>query len=247
VDEQQRILEDLLARGIDGIAISPIDPANMTALLDQVAGRTLLVTHDSDAPASKRRAYVGTDNIAAGRAAGREIAKALPQGGEIVIFVGRLDAQNARERKQGIEEALAGTGVTILDTRLDQGDQARAQENAEAMIVAHPGVDALVGLWSYNGPAILQAVRAAGKIGAIEIVCFDEDTATLDGIAEGAIAATIVQRPFEFGYRSIRLLADLAARGDEAIPPGGVIDTGVVVVDRHNVAAFRAELEQILR
>jgi len=247
VDEQQRILEDLLARGIDGIAISPIDPANMTALLDQVAERTLLVTHDSDAPASKRLAYVGTDNVSAGRTAGAEIAKALPQGGEIVIFVGRLDAQNARERKQGIEEALAGTGITILDTRLDQGDQARAQENAEAMIVAHPDVDALVGLWSYNGPAILQAVRSAGKIGAIRIVCFDEDRATLDGIAEGAIAATIVQRPFEFGYRSVRLLTDLAARGNEAIPPGGIIDTGVVVVDRDNVAAFRAELEQLLQ
>ena len=179
--------------------------------------------------------------------AGREIAKALPEGGEMVIFVGRLDAQNARERKQGIEEALQGTGITMLDTRLDQGDQARAQENAEAMIVAHPGVDALVGLWSYNGPAILQAVRSANKIGAIKIVCFDEDTATLDGIAEGAIAATIVQRPFEFGYRSIQLLADLAERGDEAIPPGGIIDTGVVVVDGANVASFRAELEKLLQ
>jgi ribose transport system substrate-binding protein len=247
VDEQQRILEDLLARGTDGIAISPIDPVNMTPLLDRIAERTLLVTHDSDAPSSKRLAYVGTDNVSAGRAAGAEIAKALPEGGEIVIFVGRLDAQNARERKQGIEEALASTGVTILDTRLDQGDQARAQENAEGMLVAHPGVDALVGLWSYNGPAILQAVRAAGKIGAVEIVCFDEDAATLDGIAEGAIAATVVQRPFEFGYRSIRLLADLSARGQEAIPPGGVIDTGVVVVTRDNVGAFRAELAQLLQ
>ena len=247
VDEQQRILEDLLARGIDGIAISPIDPANMTALLDQVAEQTLLVTHDSDAPGSKRLAYIGTDNIAAGRAAGREVAKVLPEGGEIVIFVGRLDAQNARERRQGIEEALGGTKITILDTRLDQGDQSRAQENAEAMIVAHPGVDALVGLWSYNGPAILQAVRAANKIGAIQIVCFDEDTATLDGIAEGAIAATVVQRPFEFGYQSIKLLAGLAERGDEAIPPGGIIDTGVLVVDRANVATFRAELEQLLQ
>ncbi len=247
VDEQQQILQDLLARGVDGIAISPIDPTNMTTLLDEVADRTLLITHDSDAPASKRLAYIGTDNVSAGRAAGAEITKALPAGGEIVIFVGRLDAQNARERKQGIEEALAATGITVLDTRLDQGDQARAQENAEAMLVAHPGVDALVGLWSYNGPAILQAVRSAGKIGAVAIVCFDEDSATLDGVAEGAIAATVVQRPFEFGYRSIRLLADLSSRGREAIPPGGTIDTGVVVVTRDNVEAFRAELAQLLR
>lgn len=247
VDEQQRILEDLLAREVDGIAISPIDPANMTPLLDRVAERTLLVTHDSDAPASRRLAYVGTDNVAAGRIAGAEIAKALPAGGEIVLFVGRLDAQNARERKLGIEEALAGTGIEILDTRLDQGDQARAQENAEAMLVAHPGVDALVGLWSYNGPAILNAVRAAGKAGAVRIVCFDEDQATLDGIADGAIAATVVQRPFEFGYRSIRLLSEIAERGVAAVPEGGIIDTGVVVVTRENVAAFRAELDELMR
>jgi ribose transport system substrate-binding protein len=247
VDEQQRILEDLLAREVDGVAISPIDPANMTALLDRVAERTLLVTHDSDAPASRRLAYVGTDNIAAGRIAGAEIARALPEGGEIVLFVGRLDAQNARERKQGIEEALADSKVEILDTRLDQGDQARAQENAEAMLVAHPGVDALVGLWSYNGPAILSAVRAAGKAGQVRIVCFDEDQATLDGIADGAIAATVVQRPFEFGYRSIRLLDEIARRGPSAVPPGGVIDTGVVVVTRDNVDAFRAELAELMR
>jgi ribose transport system substrate-binding protein len=113
------------------------------------------------------------------------------------------------------------------------------------MLVAHPDVDALVGLWSYNGPAILQAVRAAGKVGAVAIVCFDEDSATLDGIADGAIAATVVQRPFEFGYRSIALLVDLEERGPAAIPPGGVIDTGVVVVDRDNVAAFRAELASL--
>ena len=247
VDEQQQILEDLLARGVDGIAISPIDPANMTALLDQVAERTLLVTHDSDAPGSRRLAYVGTDNVAAGRAAGAEIAKALPQGGEIVLFVGRLDAQNARERKQGIEEALAGTSVTILDTRVDQGDQARAQENAEAMLVAHPGLDGMVGLWAYNGPAILNAVRAAGKLDAVKIVCFDEDAATLDGVASGAIAATVVQRPFEFGYRSVRLLDEIADRGPEAVPPGGVIDTGVVVVTRDTVEGFRAELAELLR
>ena len=59
--------------------------------------------------------------------------------------------------------------------------------------------------------------------------------------------ATVVQKPFEFGYRSIVLLADLSARGPEAIPAGGTIDTGVVVVTRDNVEAFRAELAQLLQ
>lgn len=247
VDEQQQILQDLLTRQVDGIAISPIDPANMTRLLDEVAARTLLLTHDSDAPESQRIAYIGTNNTAAGRVAGEEILKVLPDGGDVILFVGRLDAQNARERKQGIEEALAGTNVAIRDVRLDYGDQARAQENAEAMIVAYPGIGALVGLWSYNGPAILKAVQAAGMVGETKIVCFDEDDATLQGIEEGAISATVVQKPFEFGYQSVRLLDELA-RGDRSrVPADGVIDTGVTVVDQGNVVEFRARLRELLR
>ena len=248
VDEQQQILEDLLARGVDGIAISPIDPANMTALLDQVAERTLLITHDSDAPASKRLAYIGTDNVAAGRAAGAEIAKALPEGGEIVIFVGRLDAQNARERKQGIEEALAGTGVTILDTRLDQGDQARAQENAEAMLVAHPDVDALVGLWSYNGPAILQAVRAAGKIGAVADRLLRRGRGDARRHRRGrdrrhrGAAAVRVRLPLDpSARRSRRRAGARRSRPAASSTPASWWST------RDNVEAFRAELAQLLQ
>lgn len=247
VDEQQQILQDLLARQVDGIAISPIDPANMTRLLDDVAQRTLLITHDSDAAESQRLAYIGTNNIEAGRIAGLEIRKALPDGGDIILFVGRLDAQNARDRKRGIEQVLEGTDIHILDTRVDQGDQAKAQENAETMIVAHPDIEGLVGLWSYNGPAIVSAVRAAGKVGQIKVVCFDEEEATLQAIADGVIQATIVQKPFEFGYQSIRLLDELA-RGDRSrIPPNGLIDTGVTIVSAENVAQFRAELEELTR
>ena len=206
-----------------------------------VAQRTLLITHDSDAAESQRLAYIGTNNIEAGRVAGLEIRKALPDGGDIILFVGRLDAQNARDRKRGIEQILEGSDIHILDTRVDQGDQAKAQENAETMIVAHPAIGGLVGLWSYNGPAIVAAIRAAGKVGQIKVVCFDEEEATLQAIADGAIEATIVQKPFEFGYQSIRLLDELA-RGDRSrIPPDGLIDTGVTIVTAENVAQFGSE------
>ena len=247
VDEQQQILQDLLARQVDGIAISPIDPNNMTRLLNDVASRTLLITHDSDAADSKRLAYIGTDNFEAGRVAGLEIRRALPQGGDIILFVGRLDAQNAQDRKRGIEDVLAGTDIHILDTRVDQADQARAQENAEAMIVAHPGLAGMVGLWSYNGPAIVSAVRAAGLVGQIKVVCFDEEEATLQAIRDGVIESTIVQKPFEFGYQSIRLLDELS-RGDHSrIPANGLIDTGVTVVSSANVVEFSRELAELIQ
>lgn len=95
---QKRIVDDLLAKGVDGIAISPVDPVNQTAMLDDAARQAIVFTHDSDAPNSKRECYVGTDNVAAGRQAGALIKEALPQGGKIALFVGKLDARNAQER-----------------------------------------------------------------------------------------------------------------------------------------------------
>ncbi|MCA8977849.1 MAG: substrate-binding domain-containing protein, partial [Planctomycetes bacterium] len=83
VDEQKRILEDLVAKGVDGIAVSPKDPANMTALLDRIAARTLLITHDSDAPQSQRLAYIGTSNYDAGRLCGKLLAETMPAGAVI--------------------------------------------------------------------------------------------------------------------------------------------------------------------
>lgn len=245
VDEQQRIIEELIAKQVDGMAISPIDPAGMTRVLNEAADRMLLITHDSDAPESKRLAYIGTDNYEAGRIAGERMKQALPGGGKIMIFVGRLDAQNARDRRQGILDVLEGGAIEVIDTRLDYGDQARAKENAEGAIVAHTDLAGMMGLWSYNGPAIVSAVRDAGKVGEIKIVCFDEDSMTLQGVQDGSIDATVVQKPFEFGFQSIRLLSELA-RGDESrIPDNGLIDTGVVVVERSNVEQFRAELAEL--
>src|SRR5262249_43353239 len=107
--EQRRIVDDLIAKGLDGIAISPVDPANHTAMLDDLAKQAVLITQDSDAPQSKRACYIGTDKRAAGRQAGDQIKQVLPDGGKIMIFVGKSDAQNAQERLQGIKDALLGS------------------------------------------------------------------------------------------------------------------------------------------
>jgi ribose transport system substrate-binding protein len=242
---QKRIVDDLLAKGVDGIAISPVDPANQTAMLNDAARQALVFTHDSDAPDSRRECYVGTDNVAAGRQAGDLIKEALPHGGTIALFVGKLDARNAQERLQGIKESTAGSNITIADVRTDDTDQVRAKANVSEMLVSHPDVAALVGLWSYNGPAILNAVRDAGRIGQVTIIAFDEDDETLTGVKSGAIAGTVVQQPFAFGYQSITLL-EKALTGDRSrIPPGRQIFIPTQVIRQNNVDAFRTKLAEL--
>jgi ribose transport system substrate-binding protein len=242
---QKRIVDDLLAKGVEGLAISPVDPSNQTAMLDGAAKQALVFTHDSDAPNSQRACYVGTDNVAAGRQAGALIKEALPQGGKIALFVGKLDARNAQERLQGIKEAIAESTIAIVDVRTDDTDQVRAKANVSEMLVGHPDVAALVGLWSYNGPAILNAVRDAGKVGQVKIIAFDEDDETLTGVKSGAIVGTVVQQPFEFGYQSITLLAK-ALKGDRSgIPPTHQLFIPTMVLRQNNVDEFRQKLSQL--
>lgn len=243
--QQRQILDDLLAKGIDGIAVSPIDPANQTDFLNKVAGQTLLVCHDSDAPTSKRVCYIGTDNAAAGVEAGKLIKEALPNGGKIMLFVGTLDAQNAKDRYAGIKKELAGSKVEIIDVRTDETDRARAQKNVEDTLVKYPDVACLVGLWSYNGPAILNGTKGGGKIGQVKIVCFDEEDETLAGVASGAIYGTIVQQPFEFGKQAITKMAKYLG-GDKSALAGGQQIVPTLSIKKDNVAEFSARLKKLL-
>lgn len=245
VAEQQQILDDLIAKGIDGIAASPIDPANETDFLNKIAGQTLFITTDSDAPLSKRVCYIGTDNVAAGVEAGKLIKEALPNGGKIMLFVGTLDAQNAKDRYAGIKQELTGSKVEIIDVRTDETDRARAQKNVEDTLVKYPDVAGLVGLWSYNGPAILNAARSAGKTGKVKIVCFDEEDDTLAGVASGEIYGTIVQQPYEFGKQAITKMAKYLA-GDKAALAGGTQIVPTLSIKKDNVADFAANLKKLL-
>jgi ribose transport system substrate-binding protein len=243
--EQKRLIDDLLARGVEGIALSPVDPDNQTQMINETAKKVLVVTQDSDAPKSDRAFYVGTDNVAAGRQAGGLIKEALPQGGKIMVFVGKLDARNAQERLQGIREALQGSNVEIIDVRTDDTDRVRAKSNVSDTLVRYPEVAGLVGLWSYNGPAILNAVREAHKIGQVKIIAFDEEDETLAGVKEGAIFATVVQQPFEFGYQAIKLMHQYLKGNKSAIPPTKQVFIPTLVIRQDSVDAFIQKINQL--
>ena len=243
--EQQRVVDDLLAKGIHGIAISPVDPANQTPMLNRAASQALVVTQDSDAPNSNRVCYIGTDNVAAGRQAGQLVKEALPNGGKIMVFVGVLDAANAQQRYQGLKEALQGSNISIIDVRTDNTDRVRAKSNAADTLVNNPDIAGMVGLWSYNGPAILSAVKEANKVGKVQIVAFDEEDPTLEGIKEGAIYATVVQQPFEFGYRSMELMAKYLNGDQSVVPPSKQIFVPTKAIKKDNVDAFQKEINTL--
>lgn len=235
---QKQDVDDLLAKGVKGIAISPKDPSNQTAYLDTVAAKTNLITSDSDAPNSNRLCYIGTDNHAAGVMAGELVKKSLPQGGKIMFFVGSADAQNAHDRITGVEDALKGSNIQVIGTRTDDSDHARAKQNAADAITSNTDLAGMVGIWSYNGPAIYSAVKSAGKQGKIQIIAFDQEDDTMTGIKDGTIAGTVVQQPYQFGYQSVVLLDQLSKGNKSGIPANKLIIVPTQVINKANIDAY---------
>ena len=162
-----------------------------------------------------------------------------------MLFVGFMDAQNAKDRIGGIKKELQGSSIQIVDIRTDDADHVRAQKNAEDALVKNPDLNGLVGLYSYNGPAIVNAVRGANKTGQVKIVCFDEDADTLAGIAAGDIYGTVVQQPFEFGKQAITRM-DKYLAGDKSQLADGAMYIPTRQIKKDNVADFQAQLKKLL-
>jgi ribose transport system substrate-binding protein len=243
---QQRIMDDLVAAGAAGIMVSAVDPKNQTESLNKVASQTVLFTTDSDAPQSKRIAYIGSSNTDLGKEAGKLMLNALPDGGKCLGFVGLPGADNARERIEGVKATIKGSKVELVDVRGDEIDQTRAKRNVEDALAAMPDVSCLVGFYSYNTPRIYEVLKEAGKLGKIKIIGFDEDPITLGGVKEGSIVGTVVQQPFEWGYQGMKLMAKYIEGDKSGIPAGGIIIVPGKVIDKSNVDDFMAQMKQML-
>jgi ribose transport system substrate-binding protein len=263
--EQKGLVETALVRGVDAIAISPIDAKNQVDLINRASQQAKVITQDSDAPDSARLCFVGMDNYKAGRAAGQLVKEAFPDGGKIMIFVGRLEQLNAQQRRQGVIDELLerpiqpldqvkydpagseikGTKYTIISTRTDNGDTARAKANAEDAMSAYPDLGCMVGLFAYNIPACLEAVKEAKKTGKIKLVSFDENEGTLQGVIDGHVYGTVSQQPYYYGYHSVRILAALVRGDNTVVPPNKFLEVPIKVVKKENVEAFWTELKKL--
>jgi ribose transport system substrate-binding protein len=262
---QTRRIEDLLTRGTQGIAISPINSANQADVLNKAAAQTNLITQDSDAPDTNRLAYIGMGNYEAGLLCGETLRKAMPDGGKVMIFVGRSDQDNAVHRRRGFIDALLerkpdpnrndppGDEIKsddgkfiVVGTMTDQFDRAKAKANVEDTVTAHPDIAGMVGLFGYNPPCIIEGLERTNKLGKVKVVGFDEDFATLQAVKDGNLVATIVQNPYQYGYKSIEMLNELHKGNKSIIPESKFVDIPARVIDQSNVDPFWREIKDRL-
>jgi ribose transport system substrate-binding protein len=270
---QMQIVEAWAKQELTGMAVSVIDPVGQTEALTRIAKKVPLVTMDNDADQTGRKCYVGINNYEAGKAVGRLGKKALPDGGTVAVFIGSTKSANGKSRTQGVLDELAGqkdakgedaTHPTKSDLKgktfgkyflvdgeaKEDGGPDNAQKTAAGVLGRVKGLPDLcmVGLYAYNPPAILTDAKAKAMANQIKIVGFDEDFDTLKGIAAGEIEATVVQDPFQYGYKSVEALAtknfDVKAIPYRVVTRnGGPTETADgTAVENLKVADFEAKL-----
>jgi len=258
--QQTAILEAIDAQAIDGVAVSPLDAAQQTELINHLVRDTLVVTFDSDAPESDRQSHVGTTNFSAGRACARVVGEALPEGGKIAVLVANLTKENMIDRKGAFQERIAQLAddvddpatapkLTVVGYLEDEGNDAKCAANIRDALAKDPDVACFVGMNARHGPILVKVLEELGKLGQIKLVTFDTAPETLDAIAAGHIYATLAQDSYGIGYESVRILCTLAHREAVEVPivGKGSVYSGVDVVRQGDLDEFRQRMRRRAR
>lgn len=231
MDEQIHLLEKAIAARVDGIIVQGLNGERFTPVIDKAVQRGIpVVTIDTDAPASHRLAYVGTDNEAAGESMGRFVAETTGGSGKIGVIIGSELAENQLQRLQGLKNIVKQyTDLEIVDVRSSNISHMEAIQQAAGMLKAYPDISIMVGTSATDALGVLQAAKSL-KRDSLTIVGFDNQEETLDAILRGEIKATIAQQPFLMGDTAVKLLHEhfegKALRSEYY--------TEVMVLDKHN-------------
>lgn len=242
-------IDQAVQKKATGILLAVTDPALLKDSIDKaVAAGIPVITIDSDAPASKRLFFIGTNNYQAGFSGGQRLAQELKGKGNVVVF-SMPDQQNLQDRLRGYKDALAATaGIKITRVVDIQGDPRIAFDTTTQIIgKERDKVDAFVCLEAQSGKevaGVLNSYKVTGKV----VMAMDTDPETLDWIQKGQIAATIGQKPYTMAFVGAQMLDNLYHHKpslldkdwskDSFAPIPSFVDTGSALIDKSNVDAF---------
>jgi ribose transport system substrate-binding protein len=243
---QVKVIEDLIAQQVDGIAISALDDAGLVPVINEAMKAGIkVITFDAPAPSSAALTYIGTDNKTAGFEAGKKMATLLKGPSEMVILQGGLGSVNLNLRTQGFKEAMAkfAPKTKILEVVDEGGDFSVTTNKTEALLQTYPNLTAIFAVSAEGAPAAAGVLKQQHKEGKILLAGFDDLKDTINGINDGSINFCLVQKTYAMGWMSIENL--MAAQAGKTLPK--VTDTGVLLVTKANVNTYMADMKKAFK
>jgi len=240
---QIEILDSMVARHVDGIAVAASERKILTGGLDRAAAAGIPVTvFDSGVDSTNYMSYVATDNVEAGRLSARTLAALLGGKGQIAVMMHAPGSASTMDREKGFDEVIGRDfkNIEIVARQYGMSDRAKARAAVENILTAHPDLDGMFCSSEPSSVGAALAVKARNAAGRVKLVAFDSSESMIDGLRDGTISAMVVQDPFKMGYEAVKTLVD---KLNGKTPPRR-IDLNARVVQKADLE--KAEIKQLL-
>ncbi|WP_195574259.1 sugar-binding protein [Paenibacillus sp. 1001270B_150601_E10] len=206
-EEQLNLLEKAIASKPDAILTQGMNDHKYNELVSKAIDQGIpVVTVDSDAPNSRRFAYVGTDNLEAGKRMGELVVTRAKAHGKIGVIIGSEQANNQKLRLEGFMSVMEEhPDYEVVEVRSSNISRIEAARQAQAMLREHPDLTAMIGFSAWDAAGMVEAMQTE-QHGSVTVFGFDDVEATQRAIQEGAVEASLVQQPHEIGAKAVSLL-----------------------------------------
>ncbi len=237
VEEGIRLIKMAYASNVSGIITYVQDSSSYNSIINKIIEDNIpLITIDSDAEESKRLAYIGTDNINAGKVGAKEMIKQVGNTGDIGIILGGAEVKNQIERVKGFKSYIEeNSNLKITNTESSDSYLLQAELATKKILTDNVDIKALFCASAQDGIGAAKAIKSMNLTGQVKIICFDALPETLDLIEEGVISATIAQNPYVMGQEAVNTIVNII-EGNK-VQELQLFD--VLVINDKNVAEYK--------
>jgi ribose transport system substrate-binding protein len=242
-EEQIRMMEDQITKGVDALVVAPSQPKAAIPTFNKAkeAGIPVILI-DTDADFGDKVSFIGTENYEAGKLAGKYIADLLNNGDKVAIIRGAMGDNTHNQRTDGAKEIFDSKGIQSIVQPADS-DRAKAVSVTENILTSNPDVKVVYATSDEMALGALKAVKSAGKTDQIKVIGFDGSPEGLQSILDGGLTASIAQKPYMIGFTGVE--AGLKVAKGESVEKR--IDTGADVITKDNAKELLDQYKGILK
>ena len=240
---QIQIVDSMIAKRVDGIAVAASDRTALNASLDRAAAAEIPVTiFDSGVDSSRYMTFVATNNYLAGQMAAQKMAELLGGKGKVAMLLHAPGSFSTMERERGFEDVLTKQfpRIRVVARQYGMSDRAKSMGAAENMLTAHPDLNGMFASSEPSSVGASLALKGRGLSGKVRLVGFDASEGLVGDLKGGTIDALVVQDPFKIGYEAVRTLVDKL----QGHTPPRQMDLNAIVVTTEN--ADQPEIRSVL-
>lgn len=248
-EQQISVVEDFINRGVQGIALAPLDDVALGAPVREAGKEKIpVIIFDSDLKNGEYVSFVATDNFKGGQLAGEQMAKVLGGKGKVVMLRYQEGSASTAEREKGFLDAMkAHSGIKVVSDNQYAGPTTesaqKASENLLSPLKTDDGKLTIDGIYTVNESStfgMLRALQDSGLAGKVKFIGFDASTKLVDGMKKGQLDGLVLQNPVRMGYLTVKTMAE-HLKGQKVEKR---IDTGATMVTKDNME--QPEIKELL-